>query len=77
MTNIIAPHAAELLVNSLCSLHPFQHRSKCPYHYLLYLFETLPNIDLNNKEEINKVLPWSTDLPSRCRVPKKSEVNKK
>ncbi|WP_353958398.1 transposase domain-containing protein [Bacillus sp. DX4.1] len=48
-----------------------------PYHYLLYLFETLPNIDLNNKEEIDKVWPWSTDLPSRCRVPKKSEVNKK
>ncbi|PEB38600.1 MULTISPECIES: transposase domain-containing protein [Bacillus] len=47
-----------------------------PYHYLLYLFETLPNIDLNNKEEIDKVLPWSTDLPSRCRVPKKSEANK-
>ncbi|WP_242214662.1 transposase [Bacillus cereus group sp. BfR-BA-01383] len=48
-----------------------------PYHYLLYLFETLPNIDLNNKKEIDKVLPWSTDLPSRCRVLKKSEVNKK
>ncbi|MEH7015085.1 transposase domain-containing protein [Bacillus sp. JJ63] len=43
-----------------------------PYHYLLYLFETLSNIDLNNKEEIDKVLPWSTDLPSRCGVPKKS-----
>ncbi|MDM5188169.1 hypothetical protein QUF99_12845 [Bacillus sp. DX4.1] len=41
------------------------------------MFETLPNIDLNNKEEIDKVWPWSTDLPSRCRVPKKSEVNKK
>lgn len=26
------------------------------YHYLRYLFETLPNIDLNNKEEIDKVL---------------------
>ncbi|PDY42097.1 transposase domain-containing protein, partial [Bacillus pseudomycoides] len=48
-----------------------------PYHYLLYLFETLPNIDLNNKEEIDKVLPWSMDLPSSCKVPKKSEENKK
>ncbi|EEM02240.1 Transposase [Bacillus pseudomycoides] len=35
------------------------------------MFETLPNIDLNNKEEIDKVLPWSTDLPPRCRMPKK------
>lgn len=48
-----------------------------PYHYLRYLFETLYNIDLKNKEEINKVLPWSTDLPSRCRVLNKSEENKK
>lgn len=41
------------------------------YHYLRYLFETLPNIDLHNKEEINKVFPCSTDLQSRCRMPKK------
>ena len=45
-----------------------------PYHYLFYLFIILPNIDLNNKEEIDKILPWSMDLPSRCRIPKKSEV---
>jgi len=47
-----------------------------PYHYLRYLFETLPNIDLNNKEEIDKVLPWSMDLPSSCRVPKKVKQTK-
>lgn len=29
-----------------------------PYHYHRYLFETLSKIDLNNKEEINKVLRW-------------------
>ncbi|MEN1936127.1 transposase domain-containing protein [Paenibacillus sp. 102] len=48
-----------------------------PYHYLRYLFETLPNIDLNIEKEIDKVLPWSMDLLSSCRVPKKSEANKK
>ncbi|MCU0094101.1 hypothetical protein N7917_00570 [Bacillus sp. OR9] len=41
------------------------------YHYLRYLFEALSNNDLNNKEGIDKVLPWSMDLPSRCIVPKK------
>ncbi|HFJ9454142.1 TPA: hypothetical protein ACGW67_005465 [Bacillus tropicus] len=46
---------------------------ECSYHYLLYLFETLSNIDLNNKEEIGKVLPWSMDLFLRCRVPKKAK----
>jgi hypothetical protein len=30
-----------------------------PYHYIHYLFETLPNINLNTKEEIDKVLLWS------------------
>ncbi|MDP7980242.1 transposase domain-containing protein [Bacillus sp. WLY-B-L8] len=48
-----------------------------PYHYLRYLFETLPNIDLINKEEIDNVLPWSMDLSSSCKIPKKSEENKK
>lgn len=33
-----------------------------PYHYLLYLFETLPNIDLNNKEEIDNVFNGFTTL---------------
>ncbi|MGF9938967.1 hypothetical protein ABEX73_13660 [Bacillus anthracis] len=46
------------------------------YHYLRYLFEALSNNDLNNKEEIDKVLPWAMDLPTRCIGPKKSEVNK-
>ncbi|AZV43854.1 transposase [Peribacillus asahii] len=48
-----------------------------PYPYLRYLFETLPNMDVTNKEEIDKVLPWSTDLPSICKVPIKREANKK
>ncbi|WP_336992211.1 hypothetical protein [Bacillus toyonensis] len=48
-----------------------------PYHYLRYLFETLPYIVLNNKEEIDKVLPWSMDLPSSSKIPRKSEENKK
>ncbi|MEK4535744.1 transposase domain-containing protein [Peribacillus sp. FSL K6-1552] len=40
-----------------------------PYHYLRYLFESKPNIDLSSKEEVERILPWSQDLPSICRVP--------
>ena len=29
-----------------------------------------------NNKEIDKVLPWSSSLPSACRVPIKSEANK-
>nr|WP_255255101.1 transposase domain-containing protein [Bacillus toyonensis] len=31
-----------------------KEKNLSPYHYLRYLFETLPNIDLNNKEELIK-----------------------
>lgn len=34
-------------------------------------------MDVTNKEEIDQVLPWSTDVPSICKVPVKREANKK
>ncbi|WP_142406494.1 transposase domain-containing protein, partial [Heyndrickxia sporothermodurans] len=37
-----------------------------PYYYLRYLFEKLPNIDLTDKNALDKVLPWSTTLPIVC-----------
>ncbi|MCW9133891.1 transposase domain-containing protein [Bacillus paramycoides] len=49
-----------------------QANNLSPYHYLLYLFETLPNMDVNNKVEIDKVLPWPMNLLSSCKAPKKS-----
>jgi regulator of replication initiation timing len=39
-----------------------------PFEYLKYLFEKLPNIDIEDKEKLDEVLPWSTTLPSCCRV---------
>nr|WP_306295569.1 transposase domain-containing protein [Bacillus sp. CDB3] len=41
-----------------------------PYHYLRYLFEALPNVVLNNKEDMDEILPSSVDSLSNCRVPK-------
>lgn len=35
------------------------------------------DIVLSGYREIDKVLPWSMDLPSSCRVSKKNEANKK
>ncbi|WP_414648634.1 IS66 family transposase [Clostridium sp.] len=42
-----------------------------PFPYLTYLFEQLPNIDVNNKEKLDAILPWSKDLPDNCRKPLK------
>jgi len=38
------------------------------FQYLTFLFERLPNIDLSNEEELDKLLPWSKDLPVELRI---------
>ena len=39
-----------------------------PYRYLQYLFERLPNIDIEDQSAVDALLPWSSDLPSECRI---------
>jgi len=44
-----------------------------PFHYLSYLFEMIPNISTNDADAIDKLLPWSGELPLSCRA--KPQVN--
>ena len=37
-----------------------------PFPYLEYLFEQIPNIDASNTSELEKLLPYSKDIPERC-----------
>jgi len=37
-----------------------------PFEYLRYLLEKLPNMKVINGETIDKLLPWSKDLPGQC-----------
>lgn len=46
-----------------------------PFYYLTYLFEKLPNIDLENIDELDKLLPWSDSIPENCKVPNKEQDN--
>jgi len=46
-----------------------------PFMYLKYLFEKLPNMDLDNKNEIDNILPWSADLPENCKVKKGANLS--
>lgn len=39
-----------------------------PYSYLQYLFERLPNVDMQNQDDVDELLPWSSVLPLECRV---------
>lgn len=41
-----------------------------PMNYLTYLFEKLPNIDLDNYDQLDAYLPWSEDLPKEIYRPK-------
>lgn len=40
-----------------------------PYHYLEYLLTMLP---YSTMSELDRLLPWSTDLPAICHAPKKT-----
>ena len=39
-----------------------------PFHYLTYLFESIPNIPVNDVDALEKLLPWSDKLPASCYV---------
>lgn len=39
-----------------------------PFNYLVYLLDTLPNIDINDNDALDKLMPWSESLPEGCKV---------
>lgn len=41
-----------------------------PFAYLKYIFETMPNVDINDEKVLDSLLPWSDSLPPECRVNK-------
>ena len=43
-----------------------------PFTYLQYLFERLPNIDLQDPQALDELLPWSVTLPAACRIKEKA-----
>jgi transposase len=43
-----------------------------PFHYLTYLFEELPQLDIQDPSKLDAILPWSPSIPDYCRVPNKN-----
>lgn len=39
-----------------------------PNDYLMYLFEQMPNIDRQNPDLIERLMPWSNTLPDSCHL---------
>jgi transposase len=44
-----------------------------PLHYLTYLFEKLPNIDIKDLSKLDQLLPWSSNIPEECRLTDKTK----
>ena len=45
-----------------------------PYTYLIHIFETLPGMDLTDKEALRKLLPYSEELPSYTKMMNRKEI---
>lgn len=41
-----------------------------PYSYLQYLFEKMPNVDIQDPSVMDELLPWSCTLPQECHIKK-------
>ena len=39
-----------------------------PFNYLVYLLDTLPNIDINDNDALDKLMPWEKSLTNNCKV---------
>jgi len=39
-----------------------------PFRYLQYLFEKMPNLDIQDKDVLDELLPWAQTLPPECQV---------
>ncbi len=39
-----------------------------PFAYLCHVFRAMPNMDITDMEALDKLLPWSPDIPAECRA---------
>ena len=44
-----------------------------PFNYLIWLLESLPNVDIANVKVLDTFLPWSDSVPQDCRMPSPTE----
>ena len=62
------PQGAKASAISYSIIETAKENNLNPFEYLKYLFETMPNVDITKEEELNKLLPWSKELPDKCKT---------
>jgi len=65
-----APRGAKASATIYSIVETAKENGLNPYTYLEYLFEAMPNIDISDPQNLERLLPWSKELPARCRSKK-------
>ncbi len=65
-TNTPAGAESSAIVYSI--IETAKENNLIPFEYLKYLLEKLPNMDITNPDELDKLLPWSSALPDHCKA---------
>lgn len=64
----ITPRGANASAGIYSMVETCKENGLIPTEYFKYIFEKLPNIDLENKSLIDELLPWSENIPDYCKV---------
>ncbi|MBS3984144.1 MAG: transposase domain-containing protein, partial [Selenomonadales bacterium] len=67
------PHGAKASATIYSIVETAKENGLNPFTYLIYLFEQMPNMDVKDRDALDKLLPWSNSLPARCRIRKISD----
>lgn len=68
-----SPKGAKASAMSYSIIETAKANNLNPFMYLTYLFEQLPNIDVENLDELDALLAWSNSIPDEIRI--KSDDN--
>ncbi len=60
------PKGAESSAIAYSIVETAKENGLIPFYYIKYLFEIMPNTDLDDPDAVAALLPWSKSLPEEC-----------
>lgn len=73
----VSPKGADIAAKIYSLMLSAKANGYTTYGYFSYLFDNIRYVDLNNKEELRKLLPYSSEIPEYYKIMTKSEIKKK
>jgi len=69
-----APRGAKASATIYSIVETAKEKGLNPYTYLEYLFEAMPTMDIADPQTLERLFPWSKELPARCRSKKQLQT---